>query len=64
MLRTPETKADLWYNLLSLTCVQALYDGGGIDEEEAAQGTADIWVEFTERTLGLFESKHRVNVAA
>lgn len=37
--------------------MQALCDGGGIDEEAAAQGTADIWVELVEGELGLAERK-------
>lgn len=37
--------------------MQALCDGGCIDEEAAAKGTADIWVELIERELGLWESK-------
>lgn len=42
---------------MSLTGVQALYDGGGIDEEATAKGTADIWIELVEGEFGLWEHK-------
>lgn len=35
-------------------CVQALCDGGGIDEEAAAKCAADVRVELSEGELGLF----------
>ena len=35
--------------------MEALCDGGGIDEEATAQTTADVWVELVERELGLWE---------
>lgn len=40
--------------LLLLTCVQTLCDGGGIDQEAAAQGAADVGVELVQRELGLW----------
>lgn len=50
--------------VLSLTRVQALCDGGGIDEEAAAEGAADVRVELIERELRLRESKHIKSVTA
>lgn len=35
--------------------MQALCDGGGIDEEAAAKGTADIWIKLIEGELRLWE---------
>lgn len=46
---------------MSLTCVQALYDGGCIDEEATTKGTADIWIELVEGEFGLWE--HKQNTA-
>lgn len=40
-----------------LTCVKTLCDRGGIDEEAAAEGTADVWVELVEGKLGLQKRK-------
>lgn len=37
--------------------MEALCDGGGIDEEAAAKGTADVRVELIEGELGLWERK-------
>lgn len=37
--------------------MQALCDGGGIDEEAAAQGTADVWKELVEGDLRLWKCK-------
>lgn len=42
--------------------MQALGDGGGIDEEAAAKGTADVWIKLIEGELGLWESK-RITVS-
>lgn len=51
---TPVTAEKVLYNAAFAKCVQALCDGGGIDEEAAAKGAADIWVELIEGELGLF----------
>lgn len=37
----------------TLTCVEALCDGGGIDEESATKGAVDVWVELVEGELWL-----------
>lgn len=38
---------------MTLTCVEALCDGGGIDEEATAKSTADVGVELVEGDLRL-----------
>lgn len=38
---------------MTLTCVEALGDGGGIDEEATAKSTADVGVELVEGDLRL-----------
>lgn len=52
--RGPQNSREL---TLKLTCVQALRDGGGVDEEATTNSTADIWVELIEGELGLRERK-------
>ncbi len=42
--------------------MQALCDGGGIDEEATTKGTADIWIKLIEGELGLWENK-RITVS-
>lgn len=37
----------------TLTCVEALCDGGGIDEEPATKGAVDVGVELVEGEFGL-----------
>lgn len=39
--------------MIPLTCVEALSDGGGVNEESAAEGTVDVWVELVEGKLRL-----------
>lgn len=46
--------------LLSLTCVQALCDGGGVNKETAAEAAADVRVELIEREPGLWKMKNQI----
>lgn len=49
--------------VIPLTCVEALGDGGGIDEESAAKSTVDVWVELVEGEFGLNKGwKHEINI--
>lgn len=41
--------------------MKALCDCGGINEESAAQGTADVWIELVEGELRLQKSKQISN---
>lgn len=50
---SPDIPTDHGTLLFVLTCVQALCDGGGIDEEATAESTSDVWVELIEGELGL-----------
>lgn len=52
--RTPVAVEKVLHDAAFAKCVQALCDGGGINEEAAAKGAADIWIELIERKLGLF----------
>lgn len=44
---------------MTLTCVEALGDGGGIDEEATAKSTADVGVELVEGDLRLLRQTQR-----
>lgn len=50
---TPVAVEEVLHDAAFAKCVQALCDGGGIDEEAAAEGAADIWIELIERELRL-----------
>ena len=45
-----------------LTCMEALCDGGGINEEATAQTTTDVWIELVERKLGLWGRERDANI--
>lgn len=50
---TPVAIEKVLHDAAFAKCVQALCDGGGIDEEAAAKGTADIWIKLIEGELRL-----------
>lgn len=50
---TPVAVEKMFHDAAFAKCVQTLCDGGGIDEEAAAEGTSDVWVELIEGELGL-----------
>lgn len=46
---------------MTLTCVEALCDGGGINEESATKGAVDVWVELVEGEFWLNKGgKHEI----
>ena len=42
--------------------MEALCDGGGINEEATAQTTTDVWIELVERKLGLCGRERDANI--
>lgn len=46
---------------MTLTCVEALGDGGGIDEEATAKSTVDVGVELIEGDLRLLQQTEKKN---
>lgn len=48
--------------MTTLTRVEALCDGGGIDEEPAAKGAVDVGVELVERELWLSKVGHNKTI--
>lgn len=44
---------EVLHNAAFAKCVQALGDGGGIYEETAAEGAADVWIKLIDGELGL-----------
>lgn len=50
--------------MIPRTGVEALGDGGGIDEESAAEGTVDVGVELVEGKFRLYNKwKHKISIS-